>query len=150
MESNPFNYEEGTLKRHQDLQPSELRIYKGMQVYLTRNVRKDVDYVNGMRCMVEAIDTRIGVVTVLTQTGFRVAVYPWTDTELGNHTYFPMRPGYASTVIKFGGAELSHVVVFLDAPCVPGAAYTAMSRVSHYDNVLLAGKLTADHIAPAL
>ena len=86
----------------------------------------------------------------MTVTGYRFSVFPWTDTDLGGAVYYPLKPGYASTVMKFQGAELAHVVVFLDARGVPGAAYTAISRVSHLHKVLLAGALTPEHFAPAI
>ena len=112
--------------------------------------RKDVDFVNGMRATVEAYHAPTGQVRVLTATGHRVSIFPYTDTDLGNITYYPMRAGYASTVLKFQGSELSHVVVYLDAAGVPGAAYTAMSRVATGDCVLFAGNLTDWHCTPAL
>ena len=60
-----------------------------------------------------------------------------------------MRPGYASTILKFQGAELDHVTVYLDAPGVPGAAYTAASRVKTGKDVLFGGALTREHFTPA-
>ena len=75
-------------------------------------------------------------------------IWPWTDTDLGNHTYYPIRAGYCSTILKFQGSELVHVTVFLDKPGVPGAAYTAMSRVSYEADVLLGGILTPEHFTP--
>ena len=60
-----------------------------------------------------------------------------------------MRAGYASTILKFQGSQLKFVVVFLDAPKVPGAAYTAMSRVELGSHVQLAGALTPEHFTPA-
>ena len=68
---------------------------------------------------------------------------------MGNFVYYPMRAGYASTVLKFQGAELKHVTMFLDARGVPGAEYTGMSRVATHNDVLLAGLLTAEHFTPA-
>ena len=73
-------------------------------------------------------------------------VWPWTDSELGHKTYYPVRPGYASTVLKFQGAELEHVTAYLD---VPGAAYTAASRSQKGSDILFGGKLTAEHFKPA-
>ena len=84
-----------------------------------------------------------------TQTGYLVSVFPWTDTNLGNVVYNPVRAGYASTILKFQGAELSHVTVYLDAPQVPGAAYTAMSRVGTAAQCMLAGLLTPSHFTLA-
>ena len=46
---------------------------------------------------------------------------------------------------KMAGAELEHAVVWLDRPHVPGAAYTAMSRVFYGANLLLGGMLTPDN-----
>ena len=48
-----------------------------------------------------------------------------------------MRPKYESTVVKFAGAKLDRVVLYLDAPGVKGCAYTAMSRVRHGSHCLL-------------
>ena len=150
VESNPENYIKGKMKGFKDLVPTRLQIFIGMKVYTTRNVRKDIDFVNGMRAEVTGFTAATGAVEVLTSTGHRFSVYPWTDTDMGNITYYPLRAGYASTVLKFQGTELKHVTVFLDAQNVPGAAYTAMSRVSYGKDLVLAGMLTADHFCPAL
>ena len=69
--------------------------------------------------------------------------------DLGHRTYYPVRPGYASTILKFQGAGLNHVTVYLDAPGVPGAAYTAASRVKTGKDVLFGGALTREHFTPA-
>eukprot|EP00973_Karenia_brevis_P049547 6875151-Karenia_brevis.AAC.1 len=60
-----------------------------------------------------------------------------------------MRPGYCSTIIKFQGAELEHVTLFLDTPGVPGAAYTAISRVSSSKDYLIGGTVNRLHFTPA-
>lgn len=149
MESHPQNYRDGKLKPLEELTPGELPIYIGMRVYLTRNVRKDIDFVNGMAATVEHYDHHTKALRVLTRTGFRVSVFPWTDTDLGGLTYYPVRAGYASTILKFQGAELPHVTAYLDAPGIPGAAYTAMSRVKYGRDCLLAGVLYPEHFTPA-
>ena len=49
VESNPQNYDaDGILKECHFLEPVTLPIYVGMKVALTRNVRPDIDYINGM------------------------------------------------------------------------------------------------------
>ena len=149
VESNPINYVQGKLKRVGQLEPQEVPIYIGMKMYLTRNVRKDIDFVNGMRGTVTGYDAATGGVQILTLTNHRITVYPWTDTDLGNITYYPFKPGYASTILKIQGATLSHAIVFLDTANVPGAAYTAMSRVQYRKDIVLAGALTAEHFMPA-
>ena len=149
VDANPENYVQGKLKPVHDLQPSAMPVYKGMKVYLTRNVRKDVDFINGMEATVLKYDDGTGGLLVRTATGYVVSVWPWTDPERGGLVYYPVRPGYASTILKFRGAELPHVVVYLDAPRVPAAAYTAISRVGYYKDFLLAGILTEHHFTPA-
>ena len=99
--------------------------------------------------IMEAYNSTTGKVEVFTDTGYRVAVFPWTDRDLGNIVYYPLRAGYASTILKFQGSQLKFVVAFLDAPNVPGAAYTAMSRVELGEHIRLAGALTPAHFTPA-
>lgn len=150
VDSNPENYdEEGKLLQDASaLKAAQLPLFKGMRVVFTRNVRKDIDYVNGMDGTVVAYHKKTKAVEVLTQTNFRVMVWPWTDVERGNATYYPMKAGYADTILKFQGAELPHVTVVLDAKGVPGAAYTALSRVSYGTDYLLGGVVEAAHFQP--
>ena len=65
----------------------------------------------------------------------------------GNVSYYPIRPGYASTVIKYQGAELPFVVLYLDA-VAPGAAYTAMSRVKYGQQCIIGGNVEPRHFTP--
>jgi len=149
VEANPDNYEHGKLKNDARLKPLSLPIHQDMKVYLTRNVRKDVDFVNGMLATVEEFDEASRGLRVITATGYRVAVFRWTDVDHGNISYYPVRPGYASTVAKFQGAELEHVTLYLDARA-PGAAYTAMSRVQYGNQCLIGGNVDSSYFAPAL
>ena len=100
-----------------------------------------------MRCTVEAYDAIAAAVIVLTGAQRRVAITRRHDEEMGLSLY-PLRPGYASTVMKFQGAELSHVIVFLGKPHAP-AAYAAMSRVRMHAHCLIGGFVTPDHFTPA-
>lgn len=149
VDANPDNY--GTdgqlLADPAALKPLKLQIFKGMKVVFTRNVRKDIDYVNGMDATVVAYHRNSKAIEVLTKTSFRVMVWPWTDVERGNLTYYPLKAGYADTILKYQGAELSHVTVVLDAK-VPGAAYTALSRVSYGKDYLIGGVVDAAHFQP--
>eukprot|EP00971_Amphidinium_carterae_P334234 6469387-Amphidinium_carterae.2 len=149
MECNPDNYERGELKQNKELKPSRMPVYVGMYVYMTRNVRKDVDYVNGMRGTVESWDAKGKALRVVTSTGHRIAIFPWTDTDHGNLVYYPVRPGYASTIGKFQGAELPHVTLYLDAKGVPAAGYTGLSRVATGNDFSIIGRVTRDHFVPA-
>ena len=121
-----------------------------MRVFFTRNVNKEIQFVNGMGATVEAWDEKSKAVRVITDSGNRVAVFLFTDREMGNLVYYPLREGYASTVIKYIGAELPHLVLWLDKPHVPGAAYTGMSRVKFGENCLIGGNVTAAHFQPVL
>ena len=53
-----------------------------LRVVLTRNRDKQNHYVNGMVAEVEALDAASGCLRVMTQTGRRLAVYPYTDAEV--------------------------------------------------------------------
>ena len=151
MESNPFNYIENKLREPPELIPLKLFIYKGMKVFLTKNVRKDLDFVNGMLAFVKDYNEQTKALRVKTITGKTIDIWKWTDKDHGNLSYYPVRPGYASTILKFQGAELKHVTVYLDAPKVPAAAYTAISRVKKAKHFLIAtaSKMTPEHFTPA-
>ena len=86
---------------------------------------------------------------VLTATKRRIAVTMSHNDDLGGPAYYPLRPGYASSILKFQGAELPHVVVYLDKPFVPAAAYTAMSRVRMQGHCLIGGWVKPEHFTPA-
>ena len=150
VESNPDNYDPAGKLWTEGLLPLPVPVHVGMSVYLTRNVDKSTDYVNGMLATVESYHAPSRAVRVMTRTGQRVAVWPWTDEQLGHVTFYPLRPGYASTVLKFQGAELPHVTLFLDAPLVPGAAYTAMSRVQYGSQCIIGGNVNSSHFTPSV
>lgn len=118
-------------------------------MFFTKNVDKDRDYINGMRGTVETFDASSKALIVLTESNHRVAVRPWTDRDLGNRVYHPVKPGYCSTVLKMAGATLAHAVLWLGAKNIPGAAYTGMSRVEYGAQLLLGGNLNPDHFTPA-
>ena len=150
VEVNPDNYEAGKLREDRAPKPSEVPIYKGIQLYLTKNIRKKDDYVNGMLCHVEAWSATSGTLRVRTKTNKRLYITPWTDVERSNVVYYPIRLGYASTVQKVLGDEVEHITAWLDTPNLPAVAYTALSRVEKSSAYSLAGKLTPAHFTPAV
>ena len=130
-------------------------------MYLTKNVRKDLDFINGMKAEVLDYIRSTKAVRVRTETGFVFDVWRWTDADRGNVSYYPIRPGYCSTVLKFQGAELPHVTVYLDSGylddngryrgAIPAAAYTGIGRVKKSTDFLITSRLplTPDHFTPA-
>eukprot|EP00969_Alexandrium_andersonii_P212881 9400121-Alexandrium_andersonii.AAC.1 len=62
-----------------------------MRVYLTRNVRKEDDYVNGMQCAVEAFDGRTKALRAMTKAGHRLVITPWADAEKQIAVCYPVR-----------------------------------------------------------
>ena len=95
-------------------------MYEGMKIFLTRNINKENNFVNGMKCEVLSLENRVGgALTVRTDMGNTLAIYPITDIDLppkneddkfvGRMVYYPVRLGYASTVHQHQGAELDHV-----------------------------------------
>ena len=152
-ESNPDNFDEesGQLKP-QCPAPLQLTLYEGLRVRLTRNMDKARDFVNGMTATVLRFDSKNRAVIVETETSQVLCVYPVTDDDVpaGSVTAYPLRLGYADTVHKFQGAELSHVTFWPDRKGCPAAGYVALSRVRNDRDYLLAGCVTAEHFVPAM
>jgi ATP-dependent exoDNAse (exonuclease V) alpha subunit len=150
VEFNPDNYDErNKFRTDRRPLPAAIPIYKGMRLYLTQNVLKSVDYVNGMGCEVLHWDNSTRQLRVKTDTGYVHMITPWTDVDHGRVSYYPVRLGYCSTIHKVQGDEFTHITIWLDTPKCEGAAYTALSRVSRAEQVLLGGVLTEDHFVPA-
>ena len=59
-------------------------------------------------------------VLVLTKTGHHVKVFPFTDSESGL-VFYPMRPAYATTLMKVQGDTLDHMTLYLDVPGIEAA-----------------------------
>ena len=149
IESWQDNYDKHSkLKKKAALEPRPVPIHIGMYVYTTRNLKKDLDYVNGMRCQVLRYDQQRKAIVVRSVTGKTFSIVAEYDDKL-DKVYYPVRPGWASTVMKFQGAELDRLIYYCDKPCVPAAAYTALSRVRLMAHVLIGGRLTPDHFTPA-
>ena len=108
-----------------------------------------MDFVNGMLCKVLDWNAERGTVTVETATGKILPIGPEPDQEKDGMVYYPLRHGFASTILKKQGAELPHVVIYLDAPNVKAAAYTGMSRVKYMRDCLVGGHITQRHFRPA-
>ena len=120
-----------------------------MQIFLTRNVNKEIDYVNGMQATVEQYNDETKSLRVMTKTGHRLCVYPWTDREHGDLVYYPIRYGYASTIDKMIGAEFPHITIAADVANRPAAGYTALSRVKDSNSYLIGGEIRWQHFVPA-
>ncbi len=149
VESNPENYIDCKLKTGEKLRPLEVPIYKGMKLYLTQNIRKREDYVNGMACTVQSWYEREKSLAVKTATGKRLMITPWTDVKNGKAVYYPIRPGYACNVHKVQGDEFKHVTFWPDVENMPAAAYTALSRVQTSKDYLIGGRVVEKHFVPA-
>ena len=120
-------------------------IYLGARVTLTKNLNKEVGYVNGMGGIAVGLDK--AAVLVKTHQGKLLSIYPWTSPE--HIVHYPLRLGYASTLHKVQGATLEHVTVWLDIPNVPAAAYVALSRVSYDREWRFIGNPGVHHFTPA-
>ncbi len=143
--SNPDNYPNSNAQEY--WVPLRLPIYEGMRVTVTQNVRPEIDYVNGQDGTVRGLGT--SSVRVETDTGHMVPVFPWTDQDHGWPTYYPIRPAYATTLMKVQGATLKHMTMWLDVPLVEAAGYVALSRVQHDKDWQYVGWLTQSHFQPA-
>lgn len=152
FECNEENYDaKGNLKKKVALKPAITKIYRGMRIFLTRNLDKREDFVNGMVAEIEDYDSESKCLEVKTRTGKRLAIHLYTEEveDHGNVTCFPVRVGYACTVPKIQGSTLPHVTVWLDRAGCRAAAYVALSRVEYDKDYLLAGPLSPAHFVPA-
>ena len=127
-------------------EPAPIPIFLGARVQLTKNLHKEMDYVNGMGATILGLQQ--GGVRVRTDTGFTVVVYPWTDGD-SRTTFHPMRLGYANTLTKLQGATLDSMTLYLDVANIPAAGYVALSRVRYDKQWRFVGHLTRHHFTPA-
>ena len=131
--------------------PCFTKIFRGARLFLTKNLNKKEDFVNGMTAFVEDYDAQAQCLTVMTKTEKRLAVYLVEERveKAGTVTYFPVRLGYACTVQKIQGQTLPHVTLFLDRPGCRAAGYVALSRVQYDEDYLIAGRVCPRHFVPA-
>ena len=134
-----------------EVRPHLVSLHARMHIFLTRNVKEDVDVVNGMDAVDESWNAQNCFVTAITLTNRRITVLPITIPTVSRSAYFPFRPGYAPTILRHQGnlintliksilcrlifalsqsqgAELTHVTVYLEAKGNPSAAHTAASK----------------------
>ena len=132
--------------------PNQIAIHIGMRLSLTRNINKGQDYVNGMSCIVEAVNQHS--LEVQTASGRRLVISRITedktlhDNTVYRSTFFPVRLGYATTLHKVQGSTLEYMAVWLDKPNVRAAGYVALSRVRRDSNWCFFGQLTVEHFTP--
>ena len=130
--------------------PKLQRIYKGMRITLTRNLNKDIGYVNGMGATV--IDMCNNGPMVRTDQGRTMLIWQITDFDENANiykTFFPFRLGYASTLHKVQGATLKHITLWLDLANMEAAGYVALSRVQKDANWRFLGDPTRHYFTPA-
>jgi ATP-dependent exoDNAse (exonuclease V) alpha subunit len=148
IEDNPDNYDKGKLRDDRLPQPSEVPIHRGLKLYLTRNVRKADDFINGMLCEVLSYDEAAGALWVRTKTGKRLPITKWSDPDHPGLRFFPVRLGYCTTIHKVQGDEFDFIIIYLDAANMPAVGYTALSRVKDGRSYLLGGQLAPEHFVP--
>ena len=132
--------------------PQWMVMYEGMRVRLTSNEDKERGFVNGMGATVQRM--RKSGIQVVTDSGVVLLIHPitrdvqtWYETK--RVTFYPLRPGYSTTLHKVQGATLPHVTIWLDKPYVPAALYVAMSRVQHDRDWRFIGSIGRRHCMPA-
>ena len=153
FDANEENYDaKGQLRTDRKPIPKFIKIFKGMRLFLTNNLKKKDDFVNGMEATVEDYIQKKECLIVRTRTDKRLAVWLYTDPDPDHQraTYFPIRIGYASTIHKVQGATLKHVTIWLDIPGMKGAGHVALSRVQHDEDYLIAGGVGPEHFQPAM
>lgn len=151
-EANVDNFDEHGQLKDGVPKPCVTKIFKGLRLFLTKNINKREDFVNGMTAHVEDFDEESGNLEVITKTGKRLCVFKIFERLEGRPgvvAYYPVRVGYAGTVHKIQGQTLQHVTLYLDVPGCPAAGYVALSRVSYDNEYLIAGPVVPRSFTPA-
>ena len=149
-EDNAENFNRGELIADVQPKPAAITMRRGLRLVLTKNLDKENDFVNGMRCTVKRWNAQCNYIEVETITGKPLEVYQYTDpdSKARNLSYFPLRLGYAGAIYKLQGAELPHVTIYLKNTGQRAAAYVAMSRVKKDCDYLFGGWYTKKHFVP--
>ena len=153
FDANSENYDENNkFRTDRPPIPTPIKIYEGMKIFLTNNLDKRNDFVNGMEATVESYYDKRKCLVVRTRTQKRLAVWLYTDREPEHKrtTYFPIRVGYAGTIDKFQGATLDHATIWLDVPGRKGAGHVALSRVRTDKDYEIGGDVEPEHFEPAM
>ena len=147
-ESNPDNFWRG---EQIAAAPYKMPLYEGMKVTITKNMDKEHSFVNGMGGVI--IERRRSGVLIVTDTKERLLVHPVTKYYAlpegqVKAVYFPLRPGYSTTLHKIQGATVPHLTVWLDIE-MEAAAYVALSRVQYDKHWRFIGFVTRQHCRPS-
>ena len=136
-DANEANFQAQGKLREGALEPSRTEIFEGQRIFLTGNIDKANDFVNGMSAVIENFDPGSMCLHATTATGRPLPVHLCTE-DIENHgrvTSFPVRLGYACTIPKVQGATLRHITIWLDRalvapqPTLPCHAWSAMRTI---------------------
>ena len=147
-ESNPDNFWRG---EQIAAAPYQMPLYEGMKLTITKNEDKEHSFVNGMGGIV--LERRRSGVLILTNSKERLLVHPVTKRYALPQgqvkvTYFPLRPGYSTTLHKIQGATVPHLTLWLDME-MEAAAYVALSRVQMDSHWRFLGFIRRGHCRPS-
>ena len=127
-----------------------LALYKGLRLYLTKNMNKKDHFVNGMQVNVVDYDERSHCLKVMTKTRKRLHLITEDVEGHGRVTYFPVRLGSACTVQKVQGTTLDHISIWLDVSGCRADAYVALSRVQCDTDYLIGAVVCPRQFIPAM
>ena len=126
-----------------DANLDDLFIHIGMPVYITENKCKTTRYVNGTCGVVHSI---VGVTIFIISNEKIIPVFPGIKEKVH---YYPLKPGYATTVHKIQGQTLAHVTLVFNMPRLTSAVgYVAISRVKNLDSIKTMFLLKKSHFVP--
>ncbi len=129
---------------------SWLCLRRGARVIITRNLSLDDHLVNGTQAIVLDVKPD-GVILEIPGRSvallWRRAAYGFGPDSFLRHAY-DLALGYAITVHKAEGQTLSSVILAFDGDGLPGAGYTALSRVKSLASCIMLGDLSPAHFQP--
>lgn len=118
--------------------PSEINLKVGAEVIVTKNI-KDLGVVNGTRGTVTELTENIVVISVDKREVQIVRI----DYDMDDFGYkmqrlqFPLRLSWALTIHRAQGMSINHLYVNLSASFANGQVYTALSRATSPENLVI-------------
>jgi ATP-dependent DNA helicase PIF1 len=116
-----------------------VKLIKGSQVMITRNIDIDFGLVNGTRCIVEKLAKSYIIVSDIKKKFHRISYY--NDDNINDCTYtkfLPIRLAYACSIHKSQGSTLDAIEIDGSKNIfAAGQLYTGLSRAKSLNNIKL-------------
>ena len=141
---NKLFHKQRILKNVTFANSENFNIYRGMKVMITENRDKSRYFVNGTVGTIERMEKC--TIYVRLRNGCLLGIY---KIFREGTCYYPIMPGYCSTIYKVQGKTLNHITIWFDNDIIsPGTGYTALSRVRKLKDISFLRRPKKLHFTP--